>query len=84
MADLLPSEVDPLLARATVETMPFWFHTFALNRAEGIYTPSAAREHRYRGPRSLRGCAVHAADPVASKDQLRCIPNAIAPSRDTP
>jgi hypothetical protein len=28
--------------------VPFWFHTFALNRAEGIYTPGAARDHRYR------------------------------------
>ena len=48
MADLLPSEVDPLLARTTVETMPFWLHTFALNRAEGSYTPGAARDHRDR------------------------------------
>jgi tRNA (mo5U34)-methyltransferase len=48
VADLLPIEVDPGLARATVETVPFWFHTFALNRAEGIYTPGAARDHRYR------------------------------------
>ena len=48
VADLLPIEVDPVLARATVETVPFWFHTFALNRAEGIYTPGAARDHRYR------------------------------------
>lgn len=48
VADLLPIEVDPALARATVETVPFWFHTFALNRAEGIYTPGAARDHRYR------------------------------------
>jgi hypothetical protein len=58
VADLLPIEVDPLLARATVETVPFWLHTFALNRAEGIYTPSAAREHRYRVaalPQGLRG-----------------------------
>ena len=28
--------------------MPFWFHTFALNRPEGIYTPGVARDHRYR------------------------------------
>jgi tRNA (mo5U34)-methyltransferase len=28
--------------------VPFWFHTFALNCAEGIYTPGAARDHRYR------------------------------------
>ncbi len=48
VADLLPIEVDPVLARATVETVPFWFHAFALNRAEGIYTPGAARDHRYR------------------------------------
>ncbi len=48
VADLLPIDVAPVLARATVETVPFWFHTFALNRAEGIYTPGAARDHRYR------------------------------------
>ena len=48
VADLLPIEVDPARARATVEAVPFWFHTFALNRAEGIYTPGAARDHRYR------------------------------------
>jgi SAM-dependent methyltransferase len=48
VADLLPIEVLPNLARATVEAVPFWFHTFALNRAEGIYTPGAARDHRYR------------------------------------
>jgi tRNA (mo5U34)-methyltransferase len=48
VADLLPIEADPALARATVEAVPFWFHTFALNRAEGIYTPGAARDHRYR------------------------------------
>jgi tRNA (mo5U34)-methyltransferase len=48
VADLLPIEVAPELARATVRGVPFWFHTFALNRAEGIYTPGAARDHRYR------------------------------------
>ena len=52
MADPLAIEVDPVVARATVETVPFWLHTFALNRAEGIYTPGAAppgaaRDHRY-------------------------------------
>ena len=40
VADLLLIEVDPVLARATVDTVPFCFHTFALNRAEGIYTPA--------------------------------------------
>ena len=39
VADLLAIEVDPILARATLDAVPFWFHTFALNRAEGIYTP---------------------------------------------
>jgi tRNA (mo5U34)-methyltransferase len=48
VADLLPIGVAPDLARATAESVPFWFHTFALNRAEGIYTPGAARDHRYR------------------------------------
>ena len=48
VADLLAIEVDPVLARVTVEAVPFWFHTFALNCAEGIYTPGAARDHRYR------------------------------------
>ena len=48
VADLLPIDVDPVLARAIVEKVPFWFHTFALNRAEGIYTAGAARDHRYR------------------------------------
>ena len=50
VADLLPIEVEPDLARATVEAVPFWFHTFALNHDEGIYTPGAARDHRYRIP----------------------------------
>ena len=48
VADLLAIEVDPAVARATVEPVPFWFHTFALNRADGIYTPGVARDHRYR------------------------------------
>jgi tRNA (mo5U34)-methyltransferase len=48
VADLLPLEVDPDVARATLKEVPFWFHTFALNRAAGIYTPGAARDHRYR------------------------------------
>ena len=47
VADLLAIEVDPVLARATLAAVPFWFHV-ALNRAEGIYTPGAARDHRYR------------------------------------
>jgi tRNA (mo5U34)-methyltransferase len=50
VADVLPLDVEPELARATVEAVPFWFHTFALNRRDGIYTPGAARDHRYRIP----------------------------------
>jgi tRNA (mo5U34)-methyltransferase len=48
VADLLPIEVDPAVARATVASVPFWFHTFALDGAEDVYTPGAARDHRYR------------------------------------
>jgi SAM-dependent methyltransferase len=54
VADLLPIEVESAVARAVVGSVPFWFHTFALNRAQGIYTPGAARDHRYRLP-LLRG-----------------------------
>lgn len=50
VADLLPIAVAPEVARTTVAEVPFWFHTFALNRAKGIYTPGAARDHRYRVP----------------------------------
>lgn len=61
VADLLPIEADPQLARAALGAVPFWFHTFALNRAEGIYTPGAARDHRYRVsalPGDFRGRSV--------------------------
>jgi len=50
VADLLPIDADPATARATVAAVPFWFHTFALNRKAGIYTPGQARDHRYRIP----------------------------------
>jgi tRNA (mo5U34)-methyltransferase len=50
VADLLPVEADAPEAGAALERVPFWFHTFALNRAEGIYAPGAARDHRYRVP----------------------------------
>ena len=54
VADLLAIEVDPVLARATVETVPFWFHTFALNRAEGIYTPGGHATIATASPRYPR------------------------------
>ena len=50
VADILPLEVDPAAARRVLGDVPFWFHTFALNRAEGIYTPGVAVDHRYRLP----------------------------------
>ncbi|MGN6169420.1 MAG: class I SAM-dependent methyltransferase [Solirubrobacteraceae bacterium] len=50
VADLLPIEVESAVARAIVGSVPFWFHTFALNRTHGVYTPGAARDHRYRLP----------------------------------
>jgi tRNA (mo5U34)-methyltransferase len=50
VADILPLEVDAESARRVLAEVPFWFHTFALNRAEGIYTPGVAVDHRYRLP----------------------------------
>jgi tRNA (mo5U34)-methyltransferase len=50
VADLLPIEVDPAAARRALERVPLWFHTFALNREHGFYTPGVARDHRYRVP----------------------------------
>jgi SAM-dependent methyltransferase len=50
VADIVPLEVEPALARRVLGEVPFWFHTFALNRAEGIYTPGVAVDHRYRLP----------------------------------
>ena len=49
-ADLLPIEADPDAARAVLAAVPLWFHTFALNREHGLYTPGVARDHRYRAP----------------------------------
>lgn len=48
VADQLPIECTVDEARWALEAVPFWFHTFALNRAEGLYTPGAARDHGYR------------------------------------
>jgi tRNA (mo5U34)-methyltransferase len=50
VADLLPIETAPEVAVSVRDSVPFWFHTFALNRANGIYTPGVARDHRYRVP----------------------------------
>ena len=48
VADLLPIEAEPAEALAALDQVPYWFHTFALNRAEDIYAPGYARDHRYR------------------------------------
>lgn len=61
VADLLPIEAPPDVAATILEDVPFWFHTFALNRSRGIYTPGAARDHRYRVsllPEDLSGMSV--------------------------
>ena len=50
VADILPVGADPATARRLLAEVPFWFHTFALNDAEGIYTPGVAVDHRYRLP----------------------------------
>jgi tRNA (mo5U34)-methyltransferase len=50
VADLLAIEADPADAEAVLEEVPFWFHTFALNREASLYAPGSARDHRYRIP----------------------------------
>jgi hypothetical protein len=81
VADLLAIEVDPVLARATVETVPFWFHTFALNRAEGIRL--APRDHRYRVsmlPEDFAGMSV--LDVVACFDGFKRLPGGAPGGRE--
>ena len=48
VADVLPIGVPEDAARDAVARVPLWFHTFALHRAAGIYTPGVARDHGYR------------------------------------
>ena len=50
VADDLPIDAEPELARRVLRAVPLWFHTFALNAAHGLYTPGVARDHRYRVP----------------------------------
>jgi SAM-dependent methyltransferase len=60
VADLLPIAARPEEARAVLDGVPLWFHTFALDGA-GVYTPGIARDHRYRLraiPESLLGARV--------------------------
>ena len=50
MADLIKIETDPETARAVLERVPLWFHTFSLDKSRELYTPGVARDHRYRIP----------------------------------
>jgi tRNA (mo5U34)-methyltransferase len=50
VADLLPIEADPDAARAVLDRVPLWFHTFSLDHSDQLYTPGVARDHRYRIP----------------------------------
>ena len=61
VADEVPILASPEQARNALDQVPFWFHTFALNDAEDIYTPGAARDHGYRLgslPASFEGLSV--------------------------
>ena len=61
VADEVPIGADPLVARRVLDEVPLWFHTFALNAAEGLYTPGKARDHGYRLasiPDSFEGMSV--------------------------
>jgi tRNA (mo5U34)-methyltransferase len=60
VADQLPIPAAPEVARAAVDAVPLWFHTFKLDGA-GVYTAGVARDHRYRlpfFPDDLRGRSV--------------------------
>ncbi|MGZ8801996.1 MAG: class I SAM-dependent methyltransferase [Mycobacterium sp.] len=46
VADVLPIGVSPQRAERIRDSVPLWFHTFAL--APGIYTPGISRDHGYR------------------------------------
>jgi tRNA (mo5U34)-methyltransferase len=46
VADLIPVSATVEDAVAVRDSIPLWFHTFAL--APGIYTPGIARDHGYR------------------------------------
>jgi tRNA (mo5U34)-methyltransferase len=56
-ADQLPLECAPDAARSILQTVPFWSHTFSLNRAAGLYTPGVARDHGYRLASIPESCA---------------------------
>jgi len=49
VADLLPIGAHDQTARAVLDRIPLWFHTFSLNEGS-LYTSGVARDHRYRIP----------------------------------
>ena len=48
VADTLPIGAPPAQAERVRDSVPLWFHTFAV--APGIYTPGISRQHGYRLP----------------------------------
>jgi tRNA (mo5U34)-methyltransferase len=61
VADEVPLDLDADQAKRLLESVPLWFHTFALNRDPGVYTPGKARDHGYRLvsiPHSFDGASV--------------------------
>ena len=57
VADLLPLEVSPELARATVQAVPFWFHTFVAESPRGyLHAGCRARPPLPRGDAAGRFC----------------------------
>ena len=50
VADLIHIESDPETARAVLQRVTLWFHTFSLDASRGLYTRGVARYPRYRIP----------------------------------
>jgi tRNA (mo5U34)-methyltransferase len=48
VADEVPIDIDVHQATRVLTSVPLWFHTFALSRKQGLYTPGKARDHGYR------------------------------------
>jgi tRNA (mo5U34)-methyltransferase len=48
VADEVPIDIDVDETTRVLRSVPLWFHTFALNRERGLYTPGKARDHGYR------------------------------------
>ena len=46
VADVVVIGAPPAVAKRVRDSVPLWFHTFAL--APGVYTPGIARDHGYR------------------------------------